>query len=166
MMRPYMARRQRGTALLISLVLLVVLTLLAVTSIRTSSLNLRIAQNMQLQQEAEAAAQAMVEHVLSDIHWFNNPDDDVVIAGGIPGYDAFYVFDVDERRCLDSAPRPGDQLDQGADFTDSGTGGSGVTPGVDITIWDVRATATEGTSEARATIRQGVLIPMLAGSCP
>ena len=161
MNRPMM-NRQRGAALLISLVLLVVLTLLAVTSIRTSSLNLRIAQNMQLQQEAEAAAQAMVEHVLSDARWFYNPSETVVIDGGIPGYDGYYGFDVEQRRCLDSAPRPGDQLDPGADFTDPGGGGVGV----DITIWEVRATATETSSNARATIRQGVLIPMLVGSCP
>ncbi len=58
--------KQHGATLITALVMLVVLTLLAVSGIRSSSTNLRIAGNMQEQAEAVAAAQQVIERVLSD----------------------------------------------------------------------------------------------------
>jgi type II secretory pathway pseudopilin PulG len=57
--------RQRGATLLVSLIMLVILTLFAVTAINLSNTNLRIVGNMQMQAEATAAAQLAIENVIS-----------------------------------------------------------------------------------------------------
>ena len=61
------ARRQTGSTLLVSMVMLVVLTLLVVFAIRSGNTNLRIAGNMQSQAEAAAATQQVIEQVIEQI---------------------------------------------------------------------------------------------------
>lgn len=63
-MRPL--RAQRGVTLVVALIMLVVLTLLAISTITDSNSNLRVAGNMQQQTEATAAAQQALEQVLSN----------------------------------------------------------------------------------------------------
>lgn len=58
-------KRQTGATLITALIMLIVLTLLVVSGIRSSSTNLRIAGNMQMQEEATAAAQQAIENVIS-----------------------------------------------------------------------------------------------------
>lgn len=57
-------RFQSGITLIVSLIMLIVLTLLVVSAIRFSNINLRIAGNTQTQVEGEAAAQVAVEQTL------------------------------------------------------------------------------------------------------
>ncbi len=61
------ARKQQGSSLIISLIMLVVVTLLVVYSIRAGNTNLRIAGNMQFQAEALAATQQGIEQVIEQI---------------------------------------------------------------------------------------------------
>lgn len=56
---------QRGAALATALVFLVAVTLLGLTSIRSSTVELRMAQNEQFRQDALQLAQASVDKVLS-----------------------------------------------------------------------------------------------------
>jgi len=56
--------RQRGLAMVIGMIMLVLLTLLVVSAINSSSVNLRITGNMQAQDEARAMAQQAIERVL------------------------------------------------------------------------------------------------------
>jgi Tfp pilus assembly protein PilX len=56
--------RQRGMAMVIGMIMLVLLTLLVVSAINSSSVNLRITGNMQAQDEARAMAQQAIERVL------------------------------------------------------------------------------------------------------
>ncbi len=58
---------QRGSSLLVSMIMLVVLTLLVVFSIKSGNTNLRIAGNMQSQTEAAAATQEAIEKVVEQI---------------------------------------------------------------------------------------------------
>lgn len=58
---------QRGSTLLISMIMLVVLTLLVVFSLKSGNTNLRIAGNMQTQAEASAATQEAIEKVIEQI---------------------------------------------------------------------------------------------------
>jgi Tfp pilus assembly protein PilV len=55
---------QAGITLVVSLIMLIVLTLLVVSAIRFSNINLRIAGNAQTQAEAEAATQVSLEQTL------------------------------------------------------------------------------------------------------
>ena len=50
-------RRQRGTTLVIALIMLVVITLLAVSSLSTTNMNLKVVGNMQSRGEAMSAVQ-------------------------------------------------------------------------------------------------------------
>jgi Tfp pilus assembly protein PilX len=56
---------QRGFVLVVALVMLVILTLLVVSAIRSGNTNLRVAGNMQIKEEAVAAAQQATEQVIS-----------------------------------------------------------------------------------------------------
>ena len=57
--------RQRGISLVLGMIMLVLLTLLAVSAFQASNVNLRIAGNMQVRQEMQAASQTAIESVLS-----------------------------------------------------------------------------------------------------
>lgn len=56
---------QAGVTLIVTLIMLIMLMLLAVASINMSTTNLKIVGNMQLQQEATAAAQSAIDQVFS-----------------------------------------------------------------------------------------------------
>ena len=63
--------RQRGTTLLVSLIMLVVLTLFAISAIRTGNVGFRIVGNQQTQKLMEAAAQQAMEQVVSNLGNFD-----------------------------------------------------------------------------------------------
>ncbi len=63
-LRPF-RRQQRGISLVLGLIMLILLTLLAISAFQASNVNLRIAGNMQVRQETLAAAQTAIETVLS-----------------------------------------------------------------------------------------------------
>lgn len=65
--------KQAGATLVIALVMLVLMTLLAVSAINLSTGNLKIVGNMQYQQEASSAAQAAVNQVLSKASYLTQP---------------------------------------------------------------------------------------------
>jgi Tfp pilus assembly protein PilX len=71
-------RSQRGTTLVIALIMLVLLTLFAVSAMNTSTINLKVVGNMQTRSEALAAAQASIEQVLSTSQFVADPNNAVI----------------------------------------------------------------------------------------
>src|SRR5512135_3397489 len=67
-----MKDKQRGVTLITALIMLVVLTMLALSSIKSSTADLRIAGNTQIDSEAIAAAQRTTEQVISS-NFTGNP---------------------------------------------------------------------------------------------
>ncbi|MDH4021707.1 MAG: pilus assembly PilX N-terminal domain-containing protein [Gammaproteobacteria bacterium] len=61
-----MSRQQSGAALIVSLILLMVLTVLAISTMRTASLGLLMAGNAQVRQNAFQLAQAGIDDVIRD----------------------------------------------------------------------------------------------------
>lgn len=59
--------------LIVSLIMLVVMTLLGLAAINSSTINLKIINNMQVRQEAMSAAQMAVNQVLSNGGYFLDP---------------------------------------------------------------------------------------------
>ncbi len=59
--------RQRGAALIVGLVLMMVLTLLAISTMRTSTLELAMAGNAQYHEQATQLAEAGIEDAISQI---------------------------------------------------------------------------------------------------
>jgi Tfp pilus assembly protein PilX len=66
-------RSQRGTTLIVALIMLVLLTLFAVSSFNTANTNLKVVGNMQQRNEALNAAQAAIETVISTPQFIANP---------------------------------------------------------------------------------------------
>jgi len=60
------ARRQQGAALVIGLILLVVLTILAISGVFTSTMELRMVRNTQSQERAFQAAEVAIEDALAN----------------------------------------------------------------------------------------------------
>ena len=71
-------RKQRGATLAIALIMLVVITLLAVSSFSTTNMNLRVVGNMQSRGEALHATQQAIETVISTPQFIANPSNAVL----------------------------------------------------------------------------------------
>ena len=169
------SRRQRGATLLISLIMLVVLTLFAITAIRTGNIGLKIVGNQQAVKRMEAAAAQAVEQVVSNLGNFDSaaaylptaptaqricinsttagtppvaipPNTCAVVAPG-----SFQV-DVEPVRCISAMRQTGGSLTQAMSTYEN--------------TWEIVATVTDSLTGAKATYHQGVMIRMLASSCP
>ena len=66
-------RRQEGATLVIALIMLVVITLLAVSTLGTTNMNLKVVGNMQSRGEALHATQQAIETVISTPLFIANP---------------------------------------------------------------------------------------------
>jgi type IV pilus assembly protein PilX len=99
--------RQRGAALVVGLILLVVLTILAVSGVFTSTMELRMVRNAQSQERAFQAAEVAIEDALA------NP----VLSTSVD-------FNQDEIAVPNS---PGDQYSYGLQFVGQSPLGTGMT---------------------------------------
>ncbi|HZZ94581.1 MAG TPA: hypothetical protein VFE23_18605 [Usitatibacter sp.] len=67
------SRRQGGATLIVTLIMLVVITLFAVSAFNTSNVNLKVVGNMQSQAEGMSASQRTIEETLSHTDFYNTP---------------------------------------------------------------------------------------------
>ena len=142
--------RQRGAVLIVSLIMLVVLTLLAVSGIRSSSVNLRIAGNMQMQAEASAAAQQAIEEVISNTNF--------TLAAPAPKPVGLYTVTFDPPVC--QSAKPVTKVDPGLPADGSCLGSTG-SPYCYWTTWDIAASAIDPKTGATTKLHQGISV--LAG---
>jgi len=63
--QPHLQSAQRGAALIVSLIMLVVITMLVVGAFTSSSVNVKVISNMQSRDEAIAAGNEAIERVIS-----------------------------------------------------------------------------------------------------
>lgn len=175
-----LANRQRGIVLILSLIMLVVLTLLAVSAIRLSTVNLRTVANAQSRSEAMSAAQRTIDCVLSGNFADNvasvtgvvtgpcaHPASDPLVEGG-KNYTV--VIDplclVRSTPVLNSALPPPDVTGKscvaGASHYPECTcsTGAGANSQCSDTIWQLQATSTSGWFGANVAITQGTGIRM------
>jgi len=66
--------RQQGATLLVSLILLVMLTLFAISAMNSSTVNLKVVGNMQAQQEGLSASQTAIEAAISTPAFTSTPN--------------------------------------------------------------------------------------------
>jgi hypothetical protein len=156
-----LSRRQDGAVLLVSLIMLVLMTLFALTGIRLSSVNLRIIGNYQWQKETEILVDTALEQVLSDAANFSPTttahdicsDGTVSDVGNCPLL-APARGTVTAPACSNARPAEGYSLAIGTLVPEDSD-------------WTMRATATDSaTSGATVTIVRGVTARLLAGNCP
>ncbi|HEX8011782.1 MAG TPA: PilX N-terminal domain-containing pilus assembly protein [Casimicrobiaceae bacterium] len=156
-------REQRGVALVMSVLMLVLLTLLVLAVINMSTVNLRVAHNEQTKTESIAAAQRAIEQVASA----NFPADPqpVTVAVDINNDGrSDYSVAVAKPECKNAVPIKVVELDiaQPSDvacFTSSAVGSAGST-GNSVcanTQWDIAAKTTDAAnSGATVTVHQGI----------
>ena len=149
--------REQGATLLVTLIMLVVLTLFAVTAFNLSSVNLKIVGNFQVQKETEAAVQQAIAQVISTVGLFEAP---AAISVCVPSGSTTLPCAANQHQITIERPR--------CNYTTAARGYTKrlgeLTP--EDTNWDVRATYTDAVTKAKAAIVQGIAVRMLSGNCP
>ncbi len=144
-------RAQRGATLIIGLIMLVLITLIVVNAFTLSSSNLKSVGNMQVREEAIAAANQAAERVISsnftnalgaqsftvDIN--KDGTDDYTVSVAIPVC----------KRALQAASASPSDVEMGASMS-SGAKWN--------TEWDIDSTVTDAASGASVRVRQGVRV--------
>jgi Tfp pilus assembly protein PilX len=177
-------RRQRGTTLIIALIMLVLLTLFAVSSFNTANTNLKVVGNMQQKNEALNAAQATIETVISTPLFISNPANAVptpcgtantmctdVTGDGAADFTTTlvgpdYPTGPHQPTCVTVRPIKNQELvlsnpeDLGcASGQMQQFGVAGAVTGDSLcanTVWEVRARTVSSSSAATVTVTQGV----------
>jgi type II secretory pathway pseudopilin PulG len=178
-------RRQRGATLIIALIMLVLLTLFAVSSFNTAQTNVKVVGNMQQKAEALNAAQQAIETVVSTPLFISNPANAVptpcgtantlctdVTGDGVADFTATligpdYPTGPHQPTCVTVRVIKNQELnvlnpeDLGcAAGQQSGAAGvAGAMTGDSLcanTVWEIRARAVSSSSGATATVTQGV----------
>lgn len=178
--------RQRGATLLVGLVMLVVLTLLVVSAIRSGNINMRIAGNTQMQEEAAAAAQQATEQVIST-NFTANPVTQTILVDINGDGTTKYTATVAPQTCTSSQQltngnlNPSNPADQPCIPSSAAQNTGMLILNADGTVssaastpswcyaqqWDVQATVTDTRTGATATTHQGIAIRVPAGTtCP
>lgn len=173
--------KQRGATLIVGLVMLVVLTLLVISAIRSSNTNLRIAGNMQMQEEASTAAQQAIEQVISS-NFTASPTAISMpvnvgaatyqVTGPVPtctGSIAVTNADLNPANAAD-APCISSGAAQQTGLMVSGVAGAGTFAGQSwcyLQQWELRADVSDAGTGATASTFQGVSMRVPAGTaCP
>ena len=121
--------------------MLVVLTLLVVSAIRMSNANLKTVGNMQVKNEAVAAAQQAIEQqVMGNVSNFYTPVDQPITING-------YTGTISAPVCLKMVPVSGYSVDFAASAPKD-------------TYWDIKAVVTDTRTGASATLHQGAKVRM------
>lgn len=149
---------QRGATLLVSLIMLVVLTLFAVTGFNLSGVNLKIVGNFQQQKFSEAMVREALEQVVSTVTIFAAPAATCLPSGAAPSGTPLACATatdvlIEKPKCNYTVTAKGYTKKIGE-----------LSP--EDTNWEVRASYTDSASKATAAMVQGVAVRMLAGNCP
>ena len=162
---PHPRHRQRGMTLLVAMIILVMITLLAVSAYRVSNTNLKIVGSMQGRQEGVSAAQAVIEQVLSSIQFTRTPAAVASQHWGIDmNGDSKEDYDVKLSpipRCVRTAPVVLGTKIAIADLPCVGSavlGKAHISAYCSDTIWEITATTQDKLTGANTTVRQGVAV--------
>lgn len=164
----FTARTQRGAALVVSAIMLVLITLFALAVINMSTANLRVANNEQIRAQSVASAQQAIEQVAST-NFPANPQPTAVAVDINHDGTTDYNVAVAKPVCNNSVPIKLVELDitQSSDvacFASAASSGSGAIGSAGSgnsvcsnTQWDLSATTTDAiNSGATVTVHQGV----------
>lgn len=148
-------RSQRGAALVVSIIMLVLITLLVITAMNLGSLGFRSVSNTQFRDEAVAAANVAIQQVISS-PFFVDPAaavEDINVDLDNDG-DADYVVSIAEPQCIfvsEASEGKASSLKLDPTMTSGSTWNS---------VWDIDATVTPdgNAGEASVRIRTGVRV--------
>ncbi|MBA5606091.1 hypothetical protein H3H36_12055 [Duganella sp. FT3S] len=188
--RPARAR-QRGFTLIVALVMLLLITMLAMTSFNLGKSNLQVVANMQHRNEAIAAADQTLEEVISSTQFFTTPTDAVPSpCNGTPntrcvdsngdGKPDVTVAITPAPKCVKAQAIKNAALDLSksedvgcALGASQSFGVAGSVTGDSLcedSVWEVHAVATDTVTEAAVEVTHGVAVRVakddVATSCP
>jgi Tfp pilus assembly protein PilX len=178
--------RQIGATLLISLIMLVLITMLALTSFRIGKANLQIAGNMQQRNQAFTAAQGAIEQVISRTQFMTTPANAIpnpcngvanttcvdVNGDGVPDVNvavtpacvSTQVIPISALN-LANANQAGCLVGVSQQFGVVGASSTGSLCA--NMLWDTQAVATDSLSNAQFAINQGIAVQVAATTvCP
>jgi hypothetical protein len=177
--REFAARtRQRGITLAIAMILMLVLTIVVLSAIRTTNVNAKVVGNMQIQRESEAAAQQAIETVISsdfskapaatsvnvDINDSGKTTATYVVRSPAPVCTSVKPIKLSELDAANPADRP---CYVSGTVQNAGIEGAGATGNslCSNSNWDLSATAqAPGVTNSKATTHQGVAQRVAVGS--
>ena len=173
-----MLHRQQGVTLVVALIMLVLLTLLALTSFNVGKSNLQVVSNMQQRDEAVAAAREVIEETISSTRFFDTPGNVLANPCGAPnlrcidsngdGTPDVTVALTPPPTCVKAQSIKNSDLDVSIDDDAGCTIGSpqnfavagAVTGNSECanSIWEVTAVSTDATTQASVTVTQGIAV--------
>lgn len=143
---------QQGVALIVGMIMLVIITLVVVGAYSLSTSNFKVVGNLQVREEAIAAANQAVESVISTNNFFaatsaqtrnvdinNDGTNDYVVGIAVPT--CLRAIKASEAKPSDVELGP--SLSTGVDW---------------FTDWDIDATVTDAATGAAVRVRQGVRV--------
>jgi hypothetical protein len=178
-MRP-MPNRQRGVVLIVGLIMLMVMTVLALTTLNLGKSSLQIVGNMQLRKQVIAAAQEGIEDAISTTRLFLSPTSIYINPCAGPNTKC---IDIDGDGSPDITvaltPTPtcvkaqiiknafmnlnlNDTNDQACVLSTSqtfGIAGSAIANSLcSDTVWQIRSEATDNVTQAKMAVTEGVAV--------
>ena len=180
-MKP-MRRGQRGVTLFVGLIMLVLLTVIAITALNAGKSSLQIVGNMQQRNQAITAAQEAIEEAVSTTRLFRSPNSILANPCNGPntrcvdvngdGTNDVTVTLTPTPFCVKTHPVPPDALqlpqDKGCvvQVNEEGTIESACTN----TMWVIRAQAVDAVTSASVAVGEGVAVRILTSEadtvCP
>lgn len=142
--------RQEGATLLVTMIMLLIFTIFTLTTVNSSTVNLKVVGNMQAKKQVETDTQQALEQVLSSVVNFTTP-----AAQTITG--SYSTVTVPAPACLRETDVPGYFM----------TSASQPSLAPKDQLWEVRASGQDTVTGAVAVLTQGVKIRQPVGSnCP
>ena len=138
--------KQKGATLFVALILLVIMTLFAISSINMGTVNLKIVGNMQATKSLDAVNQSALEQVISQSANFTTPTATSVSS-------TYGTVSVETPVCIDSITASGYSAVNKSIIPEDNT-------------WELRSTVSDSITGAQSTMHTGVKMRMLAGNCP
>lgn len=147
-----MKRTERGSVLIMGLVMLILLSLIAISGMRSSTVGVQVAGNAQLRDEAMAVAQQALEQVISENTFDKSPPTPLDVDLNQDGTADFTVT---------FSPAPTCQYLKAVDLSQPNVPrecyvSSGMAGVCFWTVWNVTAVATDPRTGASVTLEQGV----------
>jgi hypothetical protein len=164
------------------MIMLVLITLLAITSFNLGSGSILGVANVQTRNQAIASAQHVIDEIISTPKFIDNPSVPVPLGGGNYGTEKSYDINGDNNsditvsveaplKCVQGYPIESSRLDLtkqedvactvGVGETNQNLGIEGASTGYSYcaqTVWEVHATANDPVTNAKADITQGVAV--------
>lgn len=175
----FVSSQQQGSTLIVGLVILILLTLMAIAAMNATTSTVQIVGNAQFREEANAAAQEVIENVISNNFTVNPVASTSTVSFGA----ASYTVNVEVPTCTSSVAVTNGELNPAvaADAVCLGSSAATNTGIVGSTgalvasapswcykqKWDIRATVADTNTGANISMHQGVYTRVPAGTaCP